>query len=155
MNSAQNWFVHDHSQYEEKLSSCKEAIKLEDWEKADAIFQELVTQLKLHITQEEEGVYPIYDALVKIPHDPTRTLRTEHDRIHCFMKDIKQFIKTHDSKHGLECVDRLEDLLIRHQDKEEDIFLPMAGYVLDFKFDDIKGKLGSSGLSVSTRTWDI
>ena len=133
MKSSHNWFVYDHTQYEENLSRCKEAITLADWEKAGLIFAELVTELKMHIAMEEEEVYPIYDALVNISHDPTRTLRAEHERMISFMNDIQQFIKKHDSEHGLDCVDRLEQLITKHQEKEEDIFLPMAGYVLTVK----------------------
>jgi len=144
MRSTQNWFIHDHYKHEETLSTCKEAIKLEDWDKASSIFEEFVTALKSHIIHEEEEVFPTYVALVKISHDPTRALRAEHDRIIGLLKDVQQFIKTHDSVHVLECLQRLEDEITKHEEKEEQIFLPMAGYVLDAKFWETKGKPGSS-----------
>ena len=155
MTSTQNWLLHDHSHYEENLSRCQDAIKSKDWDKADSIFKQLVKDLKLHILQEEEVVFAIYDALVKISHDPTRTLRTEHDRIISFMQEANQFITTHDSEHGIECLRRLKDLMIKHHEKEEDIFLPMAGYVLSSKREDIMDKLNASSFSESGREWNI
>lgn len=155
MSSTQNWFVHDHSQHEENLSRCKQAIKQEDWDKASSIFEEFVTALKSHIVHEEEEVFPTYVALVKISHDPTRTLRAEHDRIISFLKDMQGFITTHDSVHGLECLQRLEDEITKHEEKEEQIFLPLAGYVLDAKFWETKGKPGSSSAFASGRSWDF
>lgn len=155
MNSAQNWFVHDHSQHEENLARCKEAIKQEDWEQAGLIFEEFLKELKTHIVYEEEEVFPIYDALVKISHDPLRSLRADHDRIISFLKDMQQFIRTRDSENGLECLLRLEVEISKHEEKEEEIFLPMAGYVLDDKFWETKGKPGSSSAFASGRNWDF
>lgn len=155
MSSVQNWLVHDHLQHEENLSRCKEAIKLEDWDTAGLIFEAFVTDLKSHIVQEEEQVFPIYDALVNIPHDPTGTLRTEHDRIIGFIKDLQQLLNIHDSEHGLECLLRLEDEITRHEEKEEDIFLPMAGYVLNIKREDLQGNTDSSRAFASVREWDF
>ena len=145
MNSANNWFVHDHSQHGENLAGCRQAIKAGDWDKASSIFEEFVTQLKSHMRQEEEEIFPNYVALVKISHDPTQALRTEHDRINSFVKEMQHLIKTHDSKHGLECLHQLEQEINIHEEKEEKIFLPMAGYVLDTKFWETRRKPGTSG----------
>lgn len=155
MSSTQNWFVHDHSQHEENLASCRQAIEKQDWDKANSIFGEFVKALKSHITQEEEEVFPIYDALVKISHDPIRLLRAEHDRIISFLKDMQQFIKDHDPERGLECIRQLEDEISKHEEKEEEIFLPMAGYVLDDKYWEAKGKANSTGEIASGRNWDF
>lgn len=155
MNSKKNWLVHDHSQHEENLSRCKEAVKSDEWDKASSIFKELVKDLKSHITQEEEEVFPIYEALVKISHDPIRTLCTEHDRIISLLKDVQQSIKTRDSEHGLECLYRLEDEVIKHEEKEEDIFLPMAGYVLDARFWETRRQSATSSAVASVRNWDF
>ena len=138
MNDTKNWLVHDHSQYEENLNLCREAINLADWDKAGSIFEGLARQLKLHMLQEEEEVYPTYAALVKISHDPTLTLRTEHNRIVSYVKDMQGFINTHDSTNGLECLQQLKDLISKHHEKEEDIFLPMSGYVINEKFEEVR-----------------
>jgi len=145
MNSSQNWFVHDHTQHEQNLSRCKEAIKMDDWDKASSIFNEFVTELKSHIAQEEEKVFPNYIALVKITHDPTKSLRAEHVQIFSFLKDVQQFINTHDAVHGLKSLQRLEEEISKHEEKEEEIFLPMAGYVLDPKYWETRGQPGSAG----------
>lgn len=130
MNRSKNFFVHDHSQYEETLSLCHEAIKREDWDEAGSLFEELVRELESHIHREEEVVFPVYKAMVKISHDPIMALHTEHERIISILKDMQQVFRNHDLQHVRESIDLLKDLIRKHHEKEEDIFLPMAGYVL-------------------------
>jgi hemerythrin-like domain-containing protein len=104
---------------------------------------------------EEEVLYPAYEAETHAPQGPTQALREEHDRIVQLVRDMVEVIKTRDSEHVLESLARLEYEMIKHHEKEEDIFLPMASHILNEKREEISQKLAGFDKLKSARKWDI
>jgi len=155
MNSTDNWLEHEHSLYEDLLSRCMDAAELEDWGTATKAFNELVTHLKRHMALEEEVLYPAYEATPHAPQGPTKALREEHDNIVRMVRDMAQLLKTRDSEHVLECLAYLESLMIKHHEKEEDIFLPMESHILGESREELSRKLGEFDASKIKRKWDI
>jgi hemerythrin-like domain-containing protein len=155
MNNTDNWLVHEHSLYENLLSRIQDAVEFDDWGSADLTFRELVAHLKQHMAVEEEVLYPAYEAEAHAPQGPTQALREEHDRIVLLVRDMLPVIKTRDSEHVLESLSRLEYEMIKHHEKEEDIFLPMASHILEEKREEISQKLAGFDVSKSARKWDI
>lgn len=155
MNSTDNWLVHEHSLYEDLLSECQGAVEIEDWESVGQIFKQLVTHLKRHIALEEGVLYPAYESAPHAPQGPTTALRDEHTRIIRLIHDMAPVITTRDSEHMLECLVHLENRMIKHHEKEEDIFLPMASHILNASRDEILRQLGEFDASKITRKWAI
>ncbi len=155
MNSKDNWLVHEHSLYENLLSQCQHATEVEDWGTVDFAFNELVTHLKRHMALEEEVLYPAYEATPHAPQGPTVALRDEHSQIVRLVRDIARIIKTRDSDPVLESLAHLEYQMIKHHEKEEDIFLPMAGTILNDSRDELLRKLDEFDESKISRKWDI
>ncbi len=155
MSSTENWLIHEHSLYENLLSRCTEAIEIEDWKTADLLFKRMVTHLKRHMALEEEVLYPAYEAETHAPQGPTGALREEHDHIVRLIMDMARIIKTRDSDYVLECLAHLEKQMIKHHEKEEDLFLPMASHILDANREEISRQLSEFDASKSDRKWDI
>ena len=155
MNSTDNWLIHEHSLYENLISRCEEAIEIEDWGTADLLFNKMVSHLKRHMAVEEEVLYPAYEAATHAPQGPTGALREEHDHIVRLIMDMVRVIKTRDSDYVLECLAHLEKQMIKHHEKEEDIFLPMASHILDAKREEISRQLAEFDVSKTSRKWDI
>jgi hemerythrin-like domain-containing protein len=155
MNSTDNWLVHEHSLYEDLLSECKDAAEIEDWENVQLIFDQLVTHLKRHIALEEEVLYPAYESASHAPQGPTTALREEHGALIRLIRDLAQIINTRDSEHLLESLAYLENRMIKHHEKEEDIFLPMASHLLNASRDELLRKLGEFDASKTVRKWAI
>ena len=155
MSSTNNWLIHEHSLYENLLSQCTEAVEIEDWKTVDSLFKRLVTHLKRHMGLEEEVLYPAYEAATHAPQGPTGALREEHDRIVRLVTDMARVIKTRDSDYVLECLAHLEGQMIKHHEKEEDLFLPMASHILDARREEITRQLAGFEASKSGRKWDI
>ncbi|MEN8133083.1 MAG: hemerythrin domain-containing protein [Pseudomonadota bacterium] len=155
MSSSDNWLVHEHSLYEDLLSRCQDAVEIEDWGGADLVFRELVLHLKRHMALEEEVLYVAYEAAVEAPQGPTKALREEHDQIVRLVRDMVRIIKTRDSDYVLECLVHLEKQMIKHHEKEEDIFLPMASHILDARREEITQQLADFDMTKSARKWDI
>jgi hemerythrin-like domain-containing protein len=155
MSASDNWLVHEHSLYEGLLTQCQEAVEIEDWSGADRVFRGLVTHLKRHMALEEEVLYPAYETAPEAPQGPTTALREEHDQIVRLVRDMLRIIKTRDSDHVLESLVHLEQQMIKHHEKEEDIFLPMASHILDARREEISQQLANFDMSKSARKWDI
>ncbi len=154
MNSRDNWLVHEHSFYEDLLSQCQDAAEIKDWRNVDLAFGELVTHLKRHMALEEEVLYPAYESMPHVPQGPTTVLQEEHSKIVNLIRDLVQVIKTRNPEHVLERLARLENRMIKHHEKEEDIFLPMAGYILNASHDELSRKLDELDTSKIQRKWD-
>jgi len=155
MNSTDNWLVHEHSLYEDLLSECKNAAEIEDWENVQLIFEQLVTHLKRHIALEEEVLYPAYESASHAPQGPTTALREEHGALIRLIRDLAQIINTRDSEHLLESLAYLENRMIKHHEKEEDIFLPMASHILNASRDELLRRLGEFDASKTVRKWAV
>ncbi|MGB5440724.1 MAG: hemerythrin domain-containing protein [Gammaproteobacteria bacterium] len=155
MNGTDNWLVHEHSLYEDLLGECKEAAEIEDWDTVNRAVHELVTHLKRHITLEEEVLYPAYESAAHAPQGPTTVLREEHASIVHLIQEMTRVIKTMEPERVLECLANLETQMIKHHEKEEDIFLPMASHILNASRDELLGKLAEFDASKTKRKWDI
>ncbi|MGB5605395.1 MAG: hemerythrin domain-containing protein, partial [Gammaproteobacteria bacterium] len=141
MSNSDNWLVHEHSKYENLLSQCQDAVEMEDWGTVDRVFNELVTHLQRHMALEEEVLYPAYESTTHAPQGPTTALREEHSGIVRLIRDMARIIKTRDSEHVLESLAHLEYQMIKHHEKEEDIFLPMASHILNASRDELIRKM--------------
>jgi hemerythrin-like domain-containing protein len=155
MNSADNWLVHEHSLYEDLLTECHDAVENEDWEGVNLIFSQLVMHLKRHIALEEEVLYPAYESAPNAPQGPTGALREEHSTIIRLLQDMAPIIRTRDSEHLLESLAYLENQMIKHHEKEEDIFLPMASHILNSSRDELSSRLRQYEGSTSHREWNV
>jgi hemerythrin-like domain-containing protein len=154
MKLPSNWLLHDHSEFEELLAECQTAIDEEDWETSYSYFETLVAQLKSHMAMEEEVLYPAYESTPEFPQEPVIALREEHDRIVELVRDLHKVFRTRNSEHVLISLISLENIMVRHHEKEECVFLPMAGYLLKSKSQELKQQLQDFKPSPNGRNWD-
>ena len=155
MNSTDNWLVHEHSLYEDLLTECLDAVENEDWEGVSLIFSQLVMHLKRHIALAEEVLSPAYESAPDAPLGPRGALREEHSTIIRLLQDMAPVIRTRGSEHLLECLAHLENQMIKHHEKEEDIFLPMASHILNSSRDELLSRLKQFDGSTPQREWDV
>jgi len=155
MSKTDNWLVHDHSWYEALMLRSQLAVAGEDWAAADRDFKDLVGRLKTHMAMEEGVLYPAYEAATDAPQGPTTALRQEHDEIVRLVQDTVRLLKSRDAEHVLDSLAKLEQLMFKHHEKEEDIFLPMASHILTAKREEILAQLDSFDTSKTTRRWDV
>jgi len=155
MNSTDNWLAHEHSLYEDLLTECHDAVENEDWWSVSLIFNQLVMHMKRHIAMEEEVLYPAYESASHAPQGPTTVLREEHSTIIRLIQDIAPLIKAREPEQLLERLAHLENQMIKHHEKEEDIFLPMASHILNSSRDELLDRLNRFDGSSPHREWDV
>jgi iron-sulfur cluster repair protein YtfE (RIC family) len=59
-STSSNWLVHDHDKYDAVLNECEIAADVGEWKKAKHLFQDFVSDLKLHMQMEDEVLYPLF-----------------------------------------------------------------------------------------------
>ena len=153
MKSTEHWLVHDHTQIEGFLRSCREEADIYDWWALTRYFEELVDQLRYHMAQEEEILFPAYDKKCQPSHELTTELFVEHNQIIECIRNIWQLI---DNKIKNGIIDRIEELvslLVEHNKKEEAVFLPFASHLLYDDRDELSEKLENFTITKMSRDW--
>ena len=155
MNDAQNWLLHDHRAYEELLLEFKGSAAGGDWDAADRQLHDLISLLKGHFLMEEEVLFPAYEDLVDAPEGPTTNLRADHITIRNLLKELAEALRSRRSKAISEGLQALDAIMANHHEKEEEIFLPMAGHALLKSRDEIMNELKKYDWKYTLRAWKL
>lgn len=136
-----NWLLHDHRRYEDLIRECEQLAAARDWQATERHLHDLVALLKGHFLMEEAVLFPAYEELVDTPKSPTRHLRTEHDQVRQHLAALSQAMRTQDLEGFLDTFMHLKQVMDVHHEKEEELFLPMAGHALLERRDEVMARL--------------
>ncbi len=125
-----NWLNHDHKNFESAVYKCRSACDDANWPLVQQVFDELLAGYRSHVRIEEEVLFPAYDQQPGVPADPTDSLRADHTQIFRLMEHIAQRLEQSSNDGLAEDLSLLYRTLIKHHEKEEPIFLPMASQAL-------------------------
>ena len=132
MNSASNnWLVHDHHKYDAALDECEMAADVGEWKNAKDLFQNFVSDLKLHMQMEDEVLYPLFIEENGDPDGVINHLSEEHDYLVHLVHDLAYIIKSNNFDHFLDCLEPLHKAMKQHNEHEEKVFLNMANQSTD------------------------
>lgn len=155
MKSTEHWLVHDHTQIEDLLRRCCEEAEIYDWWALERYFTEFIGQLRYHVAQEEEVLYPAYDARRAPEHMFTDDLYEDHSRIIDIIGKIHRLIEGQEKEGLVELFKQLVDVMFEHNQKEEHVFLPFASHLLCEDRDELSEKLDNFTLSRKSRVWAV
>ena len=155
MKSTEHWLVHDHTKIEDLLRRCCEEADIYDWWALERYFGELVKHLKFHMAQEEEVLYPAYDAKRSPEHMFTTELYEDHDRIVETCRDIYRHIERKQKEGLTDLIGNLVDNLLEHNQREEHVFLPFASHLLYEDRDELSERLDNFKPAKKSRVWGI
>ena len=125
-----NWLHHDHKNFESAVYKCRTACDDADWSLVQDIFDELASNYRNHVRIEEEVLFPAYEAHTEALTKPTSSLKADHVQIFNLMDHIAQRLSEGVQETLAENFSLLYQILIKHHEKEEEIFLPMASEAL-------------------------
>jgi len=159
MKSPEHWLVHEHTQLELLFRQLHDAADISDWWAAERFFLNLAEQLRYHMAQEEKVLFPAYDAKYKISQSSspvsTLELHDEHSlMIEKFCK-LEECIESKKSECVLSNIIFLEELIIEHHEKEEQVFLPFASHLLFEDRDELSQELNEFAIEDSSINWKI
>lgn len=112
------------------------------------------------MAQEEEVLFPAYDSklefsVARLPSVSTQELYGEHSIIVEKIRKLAKCIHDEDADSVINRAASLELLLLEHNEKEEQIFLPYASRLLFEDRDKLEKKLEEFSLSEKSRDWGI
>lgn len=131
------WLNHDHKQYESAVHRCRRVCDDKDWAKVRNLFQDFVSSYEMHVRLEEDVLFPLYEQRVETPTEPADSLREDHAQIFRLTQHILDLLERGDWQGVPTDMSLLYRLLIKHHEKEEEIFLPMASEALLSDKDEI------------------
>lgn len=155
MRSTEHWLVHEHTQFEELLRQCKGAADISDWWALEQFFLKLVESLRFHMAQEEEVLFPAYEAKCESSSMSTSELRNEHSVMIESFRELVRYINSRQSKDAYDCIVALELFMLGHNEKEELVFLPYASRLLYEDRDELLLKLDKFVVSKKSRNWNL
>ena len=155
MKSAEHWLVHEHTQFEVLLRDCHDAVDILDWWAIEQLFAKIVAQLRYHMAQEEEVLFPAYDAKCGSSDMKSHELCKEHSAIVDSLRQLDKHIIERNPVVTLDCIVAIELDMHEHNEKEERVFLPFASYLLFEDRDDLVQKLNDFSVSDKSRKWSI
>ncbi|MDH5368660.1 MAG: hemerythrin domain-containing protein [Gammaproteobacteria bacterium] len=154
MNNTSNWLVHDHEQYDDMLNICEVAAETGEWKKAKDLFQNFISDLKLHMQMEDEVLYPLFIADNGDPDGVITHLSEEHDYLAHLIHDLSYIIKNDDFDHFLDSLEPLHKAMKQHNEHEEKVFLNMANPSILLRRDEIIERLNAVQDKRNGRVWD-
>lgn len=149
----ENWLLHDHRRYEDLLYACERSVTARDWSGTEKCLHDLVALLKGHFLMEEVVLFPAYESLIDTPDSPTRHLRAEHDQIRHHLTELSRAVYDRDLEPLLDTFMRLKQLMDVHHEKEEELFLPMAGHALIERRDEVIARLKCIDWKIQMQPW--
>jgi len=155
MRSTEHWLVHEHTQFEVLVRECRDAADISDWWALKNGFRTLVEELRHHMAQEEEILFPAYEEKRKPSHMSTLELYNEHSVIVNSLRNLDKLIDSQSSEDAYACIVSLEQLMLEHNQKEELAFLPFASHLLFEDRDELVLKLKNFVLTNESRRWNI
>ncbi len=120
------WLHHDHKQFETAVHRCRTICDDEDWSMVHQVFQDFLSSYEMHVQLEEDVLFPMYEERPETSPEPTDSLREDHAQIFRLGKNIQDLLARGDWEGVPHDVSLLYQALIRHHEKEEEMFLPMA-----------------------------
>jgi DUF438 domain-containing protein len=142
MKKLHNWLLHDHRRYEMLLEECRREVEKKVWSKARDHLDDLVSFLKGHFVMEEQVLFPAYEELTSgLSATSTKLLCHEHDAIRSILKSMHKSLAAGDfleARQHFHCLVRTMEL---HHQREEQVFLPLAGHILLIKREEIINRL--------------
>jgi hemerythrin superfamily protein len=155
MKSAEHWLIHNHTQIELLLRQCRDEADIYDWWALNMYFEELIKQLRFHLAQEEEVLYPAYDAKENATAGVTQQMVEQHSHIVDIIRSIYRLIENK-TKEGLnEQLDKLITVLETHNREEEEVFPPYASHLLYEDRESLAEKLEEFNLTSQSRVWGV
>lgn len=119
-------FTEHHRVLDEAFSAARQAVDKADWETAPGAFHRFWNAIEIHMTTEEDRLFPVYEARYGQENPTTGILRKGHRDLRGFFEEIGETIADHDSAEASALMGTVAQILIHHDEKEETEFYPMV-----------------------------
>lgn len=131
MTSILDYMTQIHRACDDRFAQAEEAISSADWSTAGSGWDSFTADLEHHLRQEEELLFPAFEARTGNTSGPTAVMKVEHQQMRDLLQQVGQAISDQDSDTALDLTETLMVLMQQHNMKEEQILYPMSDQVLE------------------------
>lgn len=121
----------DHRACDSFLSDAENAVASGDWVAAKEKFKQFQHAMTVHLSMEEDVLFPAFEEETGMTEGPTMVMRCEHTQMRELLQGLEQAIGEQSEDIFLGNAETLFILMQQHNMKEEQMLYPMTDDALD------------------------
>jgi len=125
-----NYMKAEHRDCDTLFAGAEEAVALNEWEVANKRFLEFANETLRHFKEEEEVLFPAFEAQTGSAEGPTMVMRHEHDQVKGLIGKMAEALENEDRDAYLSLAESMMILLQQHNMKEEQMLYAMCDRML-------------------------
>ncbi|RHW75216.1 hemerythrin domain-containing protein [Colwellia sp. RSH04] len=125
MTSIPQYMTSKHRECDDYFTEAESAVAKENWSEATGKWQQFSDELALHLTQEEETLFPQFEQATGMTAGPTQVMRMEHQQMRALVQDLDNALNNKAKDEYLGLSETLMVMMQQHNMKEEMMLYPM------------------------------
>jgi iron-sulfur cluster repair protein YtfE (RIC family) len=120
----------DHGRLDALLEEAARRVWDADWPGASRSYADFERGLERHMRDEEEIVFPLFEARTGMTDGPTAVLRAEHGQVRVSLVLMRRGLESEDAKGFEEGLSFMRSVLPEHEAQEEHVLYPTTDRLL-------------------------
>jgi len=125
MISISEYMTNKHRECDDFFTQAEAAVAKENWSLALEKWQLFALELTKHFSQEEEVLFPKFEAATGMTAGPTQVMRMEHQQMRALVQDLDNALAAKEKGEYLGLSETLMVMMQQHNMKEEMMLYPM------------------------------
>jgi hemerythrin-like domain-containing protein len=125
-----NYMKAEHRECDTLFAGAEEAVALNEWQVANDRFLEFANETLRHFKEEEEELFPAFEAQTGSTEGPTMVMRHEHEQVKGLIGKMAEALENEDRDAYLSLAESMMILLQQHNMKEEQMLYAMCDRTL-------------------------
>ncbi len=141
MASISEFFSAQHRTCDKVFEEMEEAVSAGDWPQAESSYRKLKQDTLQHLSNEEDGLFPLFEEKTGMQGGPTQVMRSEHVELRELLQRIGDAVQARDRNEVLGTAETFFLFLQQHNVKEEQVLYPMADQALQESLQELSAKV--------------
>ncbi|NHZ69710.1 MAG: hemerythrin domain-containing protein [Thermotogales bacterium] len=141
MVAISKFFSNQHRACDTAFEKMEEAISDGDWPQAETLFDQLSRDTLQHFSNEEQGLFPLFEEKTGMRAGPTQVMRGEHVELRELLQRMGDAVRGKDQDEALGTAETFFLFLQQHNVKEEQVLYPMADQALQGSLQELAAKV--------------
>ena len=130
MTSIVEYMTRQHRFCDDSFAAAEAAVSEKNWREAEKQWGDFSRDLEVHLTNEEQTLFPAFEQMSGNVDGPTSVMRMEHQQMRGMVESMTEALQAKDFENYLGLSETLMILMQQHNMKEEQILYPMTQQML-------------------------
>ncbi|QUM81351.1 hemerythrin domain-containing protein [Moritella sp. 5] len=126
MHTIPDFMTAQHRHCDDSFIAAESAVSATNWTEAASQWLIFTTDLKTHLEQEENILFPAFEQATGMTMGPTQVMRAEHAQMRQLIAEMNQQLSSQNKDEFLGLSETLMILMQQHNMKEEQMLYPMT-----------------------------